>query len=259
MNNEQISHQIEASANLILGSRHLVLFTGAGISTESGIPDFRSPGGIWDRFDQKAFDLDSFLEDEGSRALHWELFSSLGADASPNPAHFAVGELCKLGYAKAVITQNIDGLHQRGGAPAEIIHELHGTMSSFTCMGCTHKFTRQDVMQMTNQSRVPNCPNCSGILKPDVIFFGEPLPIPALKQAEKQSLASDVFMVIGSTLTVYPAAMMPEYALSRGARLIIINLSPTPLDEKASVTIRARAGQVLPEIVNMVKRNLTQG
>lgn len=259
MSKQQINRQIEAAANLILGSQHLVVFTGAGISTESGIPDFRSPGGIWDQFDQKVFDLDSFLEDERSRALHWELFSSLGADASPNPAHFAVGELCKLDYAKAVITQNIDGLHQRGGVPAEIIHELHGTMSSFTCVGCGEKFTRQDVMQMTNQSSVPACPECSGILKPDVVFFGEPLPISALKQAERQSLASDVFLVIGSTLTVYPAAVMPEYALSRGARLIIINLSTTSLDGKASITIRAKAGQVLPEIVNSVKRNLSQG
>jgi len=259
MNKQQIKHQIEDAAALILGSHHLVIFTGAGISTESGIPDFRSPGGIWDQFDQKAFDLASYLGDEESRAQHWKLFSSLGADASPNSAHFAVGELCKLGFAKAVITQNIDGLHQRGGVPEEIVHELHGTMNSFTCLGCRQKFTRNDTLQLAAQSRTPQCPKCGGIVKPDVIFFGEPLPVRALKQAEKESLASDVFLVVGSTLTVYPAALMPEYALSRRAKLIIINLSPTSLDGKAVAVIRAKAGQVLPEIVQAVNRKLASG
>ncbi|MDD5604533.1 MAG: NAD-dependent deacylase [Dehalococcoidales bacterium] len=252
INNDRIFHK---AAQMILDSRHAVVFTGAGVSTESGIPDFRSPGGIWDRFDQKAFDYSSFIQQEESRIMHWELFRSLITGVFPNPAHFAIGELCKQGYVKAVITQNIDGLHQLGGAPTDLVHELHGSMNTFTCLGCRHRFTLDIVLDMAQKSPVPVCPECNGIIKPDVVFFGESLPAKALEQAQKESSLCDLFFVIGSTLTVYPAALMPEYALSNGAKLVIINLSPTPLDEKADLAIYTKAGKVLPSIVEYISAN----
>lgn len=247
------SQLIEKAADMIHSSLHAVVFTGAGVSTESGIPDFRSPGGIWDKFDQRAFDYSSFVSDEKSRILHWQLLRSLGNCACPNPAHYAIGELCKLGFAKAVITQNIDGLHQRGGVPEDLIYELHGSMNSFTCLECRHRIKLEKVLEIAQKDNVPECPECRGILKPDVVFFGEALPVKALEQAEKESSMCDLFIVVGSTLTVYPAALMPEIAVSGGAKLLIINLSPTPLDKAAELVINCKAGKILPEIVSRIK------
>ncbi len=253
MNKLKESDKHLLAARMICSSRHAVIFTGAGASTESGIPDFRSPGGIWDRFDERAFDYSSFIKEENSRILHWELFRSLGKETFPNPAHYAIGELCALGHVKAVITQNIDGLHQRAGTPDALVHELHGSMANFTCLKCRHSFMLEAVLKMAEMSAVPDCPQCHGILKPDIVFFGESLPAKALRQAEEEAKRSDLFIVIGSTLTVYPAALLPELALSAGARLLIINLSPTPLDKMADLVICKKAGEVLPVITEYVK------
>jgi len=241
-------------ADLILASRYAVVFTGAGVSTESGIPDFRSPGGIWDRFDQSAFDYSSFLNSKQSRLAHWELFRTLSHHVEPNSAHFGVAELCRLGFVKAVITQNIDNLHQKAGVPEDLMLELHGSMKNFTCLGCLASYPRHEIEAMMRSSEVPECPECHGILKPDVVFFGESLPRHTLERAVGHSRSSDLFIVIGSTLAVYPAAYMPEYALSSGAGLVIINLTPTALDHMARTVIHARAGEVIPEIVAEVKR-----
>ena len=247
------NNNIARAAQMILDSRHAVVFTGAGASTESGIPDFRSPGGIWDKFDQKAFDYSSFIKEEESRILHWELFRSLGINALPNPAHYAIGELCKSGLLKAVITQNIDGLHQRGGAPANLVHELHGSMNNVTCLECQRRLTLNAVFELAKKSPIPECPECRGVLKPDVVFFGESLPENVLKRSIEESSLCDLFIVIGSTLTVYPAALLPEHALSIGARLVIINLSATPLDKKADLVICGKAGEILPQIATYIK------
>jgi len=249
------NNKIVKAAQMILDSRHAVVFTGAGASTESGIPDFRSPGGIWDRFDQKAFDYSTFIQEEESRVLHWELFRSLGTSALPNPAHYAIGELCKSGFLKAVITQNIDGLHQRGGAPTNLVHELHGSMNNFTCLECRCKLVLDAVLELARASLVPECPECGGILKPDVVFFGESLPENALKQSVEESSLCDLFIVIGSTLAVYPAALLPEHALSKGAKLMIINLSGTPLDKNADLVIHDKAGKVMPRIATYLKNH----
>lgn len=249
-------NQFSLVAGLLLASRHAVVFTGAGMSTESGIPDFRSPGGIWDRFDQSAFDYSSFITSLQSRQTHWELFRSLSRKVAPNAAHFGLAELCRLGLVKAVITQNIDNLHQRAGIPDELIMELHGSMKNFTCLECLKKFPLEKIEVLMQSVPIPECPVCGGTLKPDIVFFGESLPRDALELAGAHARESDLFIVIGSTLTVYPAAYMPEYALSSGAGLVIINLSPTPLDSMADAVICARAGEVVPEIVKAVKGRL---
>jgi len=254
MNLEADENRFSQIAELLVSSRHAVVFTGAGVSTESGIPDFRSPGGIWDRFDQSAFDYSSFLTSSQSRLAHWELFRTLSHRVEPNPAHFGVAELCRLGLVKAVITQNIDNLHQRAGVPDELIMELHGSMKNFTCLRCHAKYPLDKIEVIMQSAEVPECPHCRGILKPDVVFFGESLPGDTLERAVFNSRASDLFIVIGSTLAVYPAAYMPEYALASGASLVIINLTPTPMDSQASAVIHARAGEVIPEIVREVKR-----
>ncbi|MBN1369351.1 MAG: NAD-dependent deacylase [Dehalococcoidaceae bacterium] len=251
---EEAENRLSLIAELILASRHAVIFTGAGVSTESGIPDFRSPGGIWDRFDQSAFNYSSFLSSRLSRQAHWELFRTLSHHIEPNPAHFGVAELCRLGFVKAVITQNIDNLHQRAGVPDDLILELHGSMKNFTCLNCLAKYPLDNVEALMRSAEVPECPHCHGILKPDVVFFGESLPRDALERAASHSRSSDLFIVIGSTLAVYPAAYMPEYALSSGAGLVIINLTATPMDNMARVVMHSKAGEVIPEIVREVKR-----
>jgi len=251
---EGTDNRLSLIADLILASRHAVVFTGAGVSTESGIPDFRSPGGIWDRFDQSAFDYSSFLNSKLSRQAHWELFRTLSHHVEPNPAHFGIAELCRLGFVKAVITQNIDNLHQRAGVPDDSMLELHGSMKNFTCLNCLTKYPLDSIEALMRSAEVPECPDCHGILKPDIVFFGESLPRDALKRAVSHSRSSDLFIVIGSTLAVYPTAYMPEYALSSGAGLVIINLTATPLDNMARAVMHAKAGEAIPEIVREVKR-----
>jgi len=240
-------------ASMIRSSRHTVVFTGAGVSTESGVPDFRSPGGIWDRFDAGMFDYQRFLNDEMARQEHWKMLRSMGSGTKPNPAHHALARLCISGHVKAIITQNIDNLHQEAGAPPENVYELHGNMGHFHCMDCAFKLGLSEVESLMDKTEVPVCPECDGVIKPGVIFFGEPLPALTVKEAIFQSQTSDLFIVIGSTLTVYPAASMPEYALSSGSRLVIINLTPTPMDNLAEVVIHQKAGKVLPEIAGLVE------
>jgi NAD-dependent deacetylase len=252
MNEDKYKSEIETAARLISAARHAVVFTGAGVSTESGIPDFRSPGGLWDRFDQNVFDYNRFLNDPLIREKHWQLFRLLFKQVEPNPAHYAISRLHNSGHIKAVITQNIDNLHQISGMVSSAVCELHGSLQRFTCLDCLCALSRLEVENIMATHTVPPCPACGGILKPDVVFFGQPLPAEALQKASEESGRCDLFIVVGSTLSVYPAARMPEYALSAGARLIIINLSPTPLDKKAEINIKARAGEILPVIAARV-------
>jgi len=241
-------------AGLIMQSGKLVVFTGAGISTESGIPDFRSPGGIWERFAPKDFTYQKFISDAEARRKQWRLFRQLSLTAEPNPAHYAVAELYRLDKLDCVITQNVDNLQQRAGIPGDRVFELHGNMRSFICLTCHRRFTVERVAgRLSNGEEVPDCELCHGILKPDAVLFGEQLPEEVFQEAAKRASSSDLFIVIGSTLTVYPAASIPEYALNAGARLVIVNLSPTPQDRNAEFVVRTKAGDFMPMVVQRVK------
>ena len=233
----------------------MVVFTGAGISTESGIPDFRSPGGIWDRFDPDDFTYQKFVTDPEARRKQWQMLreGGLTTEATPNPAHYAIAELDKLGMLDCVITQNVDNLHQRAGVSSDKVLELHGNMQWVKCLGCGKRYSLEQVKARLEESEeIPDCETCHGILKPDAVFFGEPLPEKVLKEATHRSHNCDLFIMIGSTLIVYPAAYMPLYAVDSGAKLVIINLSPTPIDGRATVLIRAKAGETMSRVIKRV-------
>jgi len=226
-----------------------IVFTGAGISTESGIPDYRSQGGIWDRFRPVYFD--EFMSSRDSREEYWrrwvELYRGLLA-AKPNPAHLALAQLCAAGLLEAVITQNVDNLHQESGIPPEKVIELHGNTRRIRCMHCRQLVPTDDVWQRLNDGdTAPECV-CGGYLKPDTISFGQSMPAAEVKSATVLSSTCDFFMVVGSTLLVQPAAHMPFFAKNHGAFLAIVNLSETPCDDICDVLIQAEAGKVLPAI-----------
>jgi NAD-dependent deacetylase len=251
---EELVALADRVAGLIATASRVVVFTGAGVSTESGLPDFRSPGGIWEKFDPEDFTYQKFVSDPVARSKHWRLLKDLSASAAPNPAHYAIAELYRLGRLDCVITQNVDNLHQRAGLPAERVFELHGNMQTLLCLGCRRRYPFEDIKARLETEEVPDCPVCGGILKPAVVFFGEPLPEDVLKEASRRAKQCDLFIVVGSTLTVYPAAYLPDYALIAGAALVIVNLSATPIDDRADVLIRARAGEAMPAIVAKLKK-----
>jgi NAD-dependent deacetylase len=241
-------------ADLIIDSERIVVFTGAGISTESGIPDFRSPGGIWERFDPDDFTYQKLIGDAKARRKQWRLLCQLNFAAEPNPAHYAIVELYRLGRLDCVITQNIDNLHQKAGLPDDRVFELHGSAQWAVCLGCHQHYPFEQVRaRLDRGEEEPECEICRGILKPAAVFFGEPLPEKVLREATSRSCNSDLFIVIGSTLVIYPAAYMPIYALNYGAKLVIINLSSTPLDKEAKVLVRARAGEAMSLIAQKVE------
>ncbi|MFC2017048.1 NAD-dependent protein deacylase [Chloroflexota bacterium] len=246
-------------ADLIINAKRMVIFTGAGISTESGIPDFRSPGGIWDRFDPDDFTYQKFVSDPESRRKQWRMLreGGLTTEAKPNLAHYATAELDRLGKLDCVITQNVDNLHQKAGVLGNKVFELHGNMQWAVCLSCGKRYPfEQAKARLDEGEEIPDCAACHGILKPDAVFFGESLPEKVLKEATFRSSNCDLFIVIGSTLIVYPAAYMPTYAVDSGAKLVIINLSSTPMDQQATVLIRAKAGETMAEVIKRVKEKV---
>ncbi len=237
-------------------SKKTIVFTGAGVSTESGIPDFRSPGGIWSKYDPEDFTIQRFLSSLDTRKSFWKVSAEgeLLMEAEPNPAHYAIAELHQLGKLDCVITQNIDNLHQKAGVPEDRVLELHGNMQWVVCLSCRSRFPLLKILQKVKGGiEVPHCPDCQGILKPDVVLFGEALPQETLQEATRRSQNCDLFIVIGSTLVIYPAAYMPTYAREAGARLAIVNLTPTPLDHYATVVIRGKAGDIMPKVMERVR------
>ena len=231
-----------------------MVFTGAGISTESGIPDYRSQGGIWDKFRPVYFD--EFMSSKDSREEYWHRWVALYqgiVEARPNDAHMALARLEKMGLLQAVITQNIDGLHQASGLAEEKIIELHGNTCRIRCMSCREITPIADVQaRLAAGDMAPEC-ECGGFLKPDTISFGQAMPVAEVERAAALSQACDFFLVVGSTLLVQPAAHMPVYAKNGGAFLAIINLSDTPCDQMSDVLIRAKAGEVLQRIAYEVE------
>jgi NAD-dependent deacetylase len=256
---QELDALAEKVADLIVKAKKLVVFTGAGISTESGIPDFRSPGGIWERFDPEDFTYQKFVADPGARRKQWQMLGEghLTTEAKPNPAHYAIAELDRMGRLDCVITQNIDNLHQKAGVPAGKVFELHGNMQRVVCLGCGKLYPFEQIKaRLDAGEEIPDCEACHGMLKPNAVLFGEALPYEVLTEASNRASSCDLFIVVGSTLIVYPAAYMPVYAVRAGARLVIVNLSSTPMDGEADVLIKARAGEALSRIVEKVKERL---
>lgn len=249
--------KIETAARFIASSNKIVVFTGAGISTESGIPDFRSPGGIWSRYNPNELTYQKFLTSEASREKYWERQKNLWpiiAAAKPNAGHMAIAEIHKMGKLDCVITQDGDGLHQRSGVPADKVIELHGTWTRALCLNCGRKYPSETIQpRLEAGERVPKCEACGGILKPDVIQFGQAMPERETREAQARARQCDMLLVCGSSLVVYPAAEIPLIAKEHGARLVIINLTDTPHDEYADVVINEKIGDVLPRIVTLAK------
>jgi NAD-dependent deacetylase len=244
-------------ADLYATAERPVVFTGAGVSTESGIPDFRSPGGVWSRFDASELSYPAFMASAGVRRKYWQLGRELYPlirRAEPSAAHRAVAQLAAIGRLDCCLTQNIDGLHQRAGLPEDRLIELHGNATRARCLACQALYRRDDVHEWvsTAPDGIPACPACGGTIKPTTVLFGERMPAAAVAEAERRARASDLFVVVGSSLAVYPAAYMPRHARQAGARLAIVNLTPTRYDHEADVVIHAGAGPALAALVEEV-------
>lgn len=244
---------IDTLAAWVRAAERVVVFTGAGISTESGIPDFRSPGGIWEKYTPIMYA--DFVASEEARRQYWErskaTYPSL-AQAEPNAAHFAVAQLHTWGTLDLCITQNIDRLHQRAGLPPEAVIELHGNAMEAYCLsaGCDARYTREAVQLVLESGvAVPTCDACGGILKSATVSFGQPMPERETAEALERSRRADLFLVIGSSLVVYPAAHCPVVAKQAGARVVILNREPTEHDEYADLTLRSTAGPTMHALV----------
>ena len=251
---EELESKIALVAEEILRSERIVAFTGAGVSTESGIPDFRSPGGIWTRFDPEDFTIQRFLSSEASRKKQWQVLMEGGlfGVVEPNPAHLALARLEAFGKLDCVITQNIDGLHQAAGIPDENVIELHGNTNYALCLECSKRFELEPIRQAFEKNpHAPACDICGGMVKTATISFGQSMPAAEMHAARKQSLACELFLSLGSSLVVYPAAGFPEMAKRNGARLVIINRDSTAMDDLADLVINESIGAVLAQAVGL--------
>ena len=248
---------IDAVADMIIEAKKVVVFTGAGFSTESGIPDFRSPGGVWDHFDSSQLNYPNFMRSEAIREEYWRMHKMMWEtirDARPNSGHHAVAELHRMGRLDCVITQNTDGLHQKAGVPDELVLELHGTMQWVGCLDCGQKYPRALVHdKMLAGEKVPRCDGCNGILKPGTVAFGQSMPEYETSESVRRSGDCDLFLAAGSSLLVYPAAQMPVLAKNSGARLVILNLTPTPHDGYADIVISEKTGETLSRVMERVQ------
>ncbi len=244
-----MSHDPRALAALLADARHAIVLTGAGVSTESGIPDFRSAGGIWEKYDPTVVgSLSTFLSQP---ELFWEFHRpriDMLADVRPNPAHIAVAELERRGIVKAVITQNIDRLHTKAGS-TEVI-EVHGSLDRGVCLRCETRISLDELVARADAADdgVPRCA-CGFQMKTGVVQFGEPLPTAAIEAAHDHALRADVILVVGSTLLVEPVSRLPQVVLDGGGRLAILTESETPYDDAAVVRLHGRAGVQLTEVL----------
>ncbi len=244
---DSLDHEIKTLRSLLDASAQAVVFTGAGISTESGIPDFRSPGGIWTKF--KPIQFDEFMASEEARREYWRRHFSLRGElgkAEPNRGHRAVTHLVRREKVSHVITQNIDGLHQNAGVPADKVIELHGNATYAECLDCGAHHELDHVRAVFEAEEAPpTCDYCGGIVKLATISFGQAMPEDQMARAEQATLAADLFIVLGSSLVVFPAAGFPMLAKRNGATLVIVNREATDLDEIADVVINGELGTTL--------------
>jgi NAD-dependent deacetylase len=227
-----------------------VVFTGAGMSTESGIPDFRSPGGVWSRM--KPIYFQEFVGDEDKRREAWNrAFSGVAGwvGAAPNAGHMAVARLVASGRVSSVITQNVDNLHQHSGVPESRVIELHGNASYAACLDCGLRHELEILKRsFLGTGDIPMCRDCGGLVKVATVSFGQPMPQDKMRLAEAETLACDLFLVLGSSLVVYPAAGFPVMAKRNGARLVIVNREPTDLDDYADLVLNTEIGPLLSAV-----------
>jgi NAD-dependent deacetylase len=235
---------VSALAGLIRANQPCVVLTGAGVSTESGIPDFRSPTGIWAEFDPAEYaSLPAFKADPGKVWRFYKPRIAMLTEAKPNAAHRALAALEEAGLVEAVVTQNIDLLHERAGSRDLV--EVHGSIRTATCPACGASYPRDDVVAKLEESEAPACDRCGAIVKPDVVFFGEVLPAAPIDRAFELARRARLLMVVGSSLEVYPVAALPEETLAAGGQVAIVNKGPTPYDRQAAVKLEENAGEVL--------------
>jgi NAD-dependent deacetylase len=255
-----MKEQLERISQWIISSKRIVVFAGAGLSTESGIPDFRSPGGVWDRYDPEDFSFQNFLSSEASREKYWQMATEMYGPmkkAQPNLAHLAIAEMEGLGKLDCVITQNIDGLHFKAGNSEDKVIQLHGTAMYVSCLTCGKRYDRDEIQERLRKGlKAPYCDDCRGPLKPATISFGQSMPEKETQEAYHRSSLSDLFVVIGSSLVVQPAASMPLVAKRNGAKLVIINRDPTSYDDMADLVIHGQAGPIMNNILEEVKRGI---
>jgi NAD-dependent deacetylase len=242
-------------AKILLDSKNNIVLTGAGVSTESGIPDFRGEGGIWEKYKPEIYgDIQSFLKDPSK---FWKMAEEIAPtlfNAVPNPGHFALAELEKMKLIKAIITQNIDELHQKAGAV--IVYEVHGSIDRFTCLGCRASYSKDKVFNILKKKKgsPPQCDYCTAPLRPSVVLFGENPPNFENYMSIDLAKKTEVMLIAGSSLTVAPVCDLPVYTLKGGGRLVIVNDQPTHLDDKAEIVINNKTGIILPLIVEEIKR-----
>ncbi|MFT6558901.1 SIR2 family NAD-dependent protein deacylase [Sneathiella sp.] len=238
---------IDHLTRLMAESENIVFFTGAGISTESGIPDFRSPGGFWEK--NRPIDFSEFMASEDARKESWRRkfnMETVLSKAAPNDGHKVIASLYKMGKVSSVITQNIDGLHQVSGVDEKDVIEIHGNTTYAKCLDCHQRMSLEDVRSVFQvDETLPVCPACGGIVKTATISFGQAMPIEAMQRAEMEAINCDLFVVVGSSLVVYPAADIPVIALQHGAELVIINREETALDRFATLALNREIGETL--------------
>ena len=249
---------IQRGIELIQTSRKILIFVGAGLSTESGIPDFRSPGGVWDKYDPSDFYFDRIVSSESAREKYWQMsteFWDTMKDAMPSRGHFAILKLEAMGRLTGIVTQNIDNLHHKTGNAPENIIEIHGNAFTVSCLSCRKKYDRALIQERLQSGvKVPYCDDCSGILKPDTVSFGQSMPEDKMATAYRLAGECDLCLVLGSSLVVYPAAYIPMHALDEGAKLMIINRDETGLDSRADLVIHDPIGKVFGEMMELVSR-----
>jgi NAD-dependent deacetylase len=242
-------------AHEIKHARRAVAFTGAGISAESGLGTFRGRDGLWSRYDPaEVASIESFKREPRK---FWEFAREIGwifLTAKPNAAHMALAELESMKRLDSVITQNVDGLHQRAGSKHVV--EIHGNVGRMICTRCSATCATERILDRIAQQEVPTCDRCGGTLKPDIILFGEPLPDRAFDQALKKVRSADLLLAVGTSLEVYPAATLPEIAKKGGAKVVSINSERTPWDDLCDHRVTGPAGEILPRIVQAIKITL---
>jgi len=256
-----LEETIEDLVEFLEISRNIVVLTGAGASTESGIPDFRGPDGIWKRYPPATYQ--DFISKPEARQRYWELRRALGGQvqrAKPNPTHEALAELERLGILSGIITQNFDGLHQEAGNSPERVIELHGTARWAACTLCGTRSSMNDLQQRVEAGETdPQCALCGGYLKAATILFGQRIPRAELDRAIALTRECDLFLVIGSSLRVSPASRLPWLAVERGTPLLILNREPTPLDRQADIVLHASAGETMARVIARLREKSAGG